>query len=335
MGGIGEERTIMSDWYEWQIVDDATIRVLRQNSAKKMFCMQRFGAHLVTTHDEIWLIGGIGGHGVLRKDEEFAVLDRGTVQLSMHGTRPMLIGTCASTVSEGVLITGGGAVCFSFGTYWNTGSFLGVSNGIAENSWRIRHSSKRKVLKKSMTETQCEPVVSRSKTTWSIASIPATSVTNDDDVRIMVEAAQPKLLQHLDLGPCLTLWSPQYLRSHVGEEREVVVHVASTDQMDFLAKNFAYKTMTFGTFLTSIQEGQRVYLRSVSSQKPAEKSTSLEADFPTIASDFRLPQELRMINSKMHSSPFRISGPVKMWLHYDVSFPVETTNSFTYSIHTR
>lgn len=88
--------------------------------------------------------------------------------------------------------------------------------------------------------------------------------------------------------------------------------------MKFQAKNFSYKTTTFGAFLESIKDGGRMYLRALSSTGPAEKPTDLSQDFPTIASDFRLPPELDHVNANAHSSPLRISGPVTMWLHYDV-----------------
>jgi len=44
----------------------------------------------------------------------------------------------------------------------------------------------------------------------------------------------------------------------------------------------------------------------------------MKKDFPSISDDFQLPPQLAFIRENEHSSPLRISGPVNMWLHYDV-----------------
>lgn len=89
--------------------------------------------------------------------------------------------------------------------------------------------------------------------------------------------------------------------------------------MDFTTKNFFYITKTFEQFLDEIERGERLYLRALSSEKPSELPAELSTDFPNIAKDFRLPPEIAVIMHTAHSSPLRISGPVNMWLHYDVS----------------
>ena len=87
--------------------------------------------------------------------------------------------------------------------------------------------------------------------------------------------------------------------------------------MSFVEKNFEYVTMPFGDFLHRVDRQERLYMRSVSSL-PTSKSTSLATDFSSIADDYKFPPSLSYVRSHMHSSPLRISGPVRMWLHYDV-----------------
>jgi tRNA wybutosine-synthesizing protein 4 len=89
--------------------------------------------------------------------------------------------------------------------------------------------------------------------------------------------------------------------------------------MDFQSKNFSYVSKTFGEFIEQADTGEKLYLRSLSSEKPSELPADIERDFPSIAADFKLPPELTTIIENAHSSPLRISGPVIMWLHYDVS----------------
>jgi tRNA wybutosine-synthesizing protein 4 len=89
--------------------------------------------------------------------------------------------------------------------------------------------------------------------------------------------------------------------------------------MDFRVKNFSYVTKTFGEFIDQADSGEKLYLRSLSSDKPSELPADISKDFPSIAADLQLPPELRLVVENAHSSPLRISGPVIMWLHYDVS----------------
>jgi len=90
--------------------------------------------------------------------------------------------------------------------------------------------------------------------------------------------------------------------------------------MDFLSKNFEYVTRPFGEFMNAIERDEKLYLRSLAADKPSELPADLKRDFPTISADFQLPPELSLILQNAHSSPLRISGPVSMWLHYDVLF---------------
>lgn len=92
--------------------------------------------------------------------------------------------------------------------------------------------------------------------------------------------------------------------------------------MDFLSKNFRYKTQTFQEFVREVDEGKKLYLRALSADKPSDSPANLDTDFPTISKDFLLPSQLQFVKDKLFSSVLRISGPVNMWLHYDVSFPL-------------
>lgn len=72
-------------------------------------------------------------------------------------------------------------------------------------------------------------------------------------------------------------------------------------------------------------------MRSLSSEKPAELPADISRDFPSIAKDFQLPPELALVGENAHSCPLRISGPVIMWLHYDVSTCAEFIFSAKFS----
>jgi hypothetical protein len=90
--------------------------------------------------------------------------------------------------------------------------------------------------------------------------------------------------------------------------------------MDFTAKNFKYVTTGFGEFARRAGQGDKLYLRALSQEKPSEKPAVLADDFPGLAPDFVLPTPLSLVAENLFSSVLRMSGPVNMWLHYDVSW---------------
>jgi tRNA wybutosine-synthesizing protein 4 len=88
--------------------------------------------------------------------------------------------------------------------------------------------------------------------------------------------------------------------------------------MDFNAKNFGYVTKTFADFANEVRQGSRLYLRALSTEEPSALPASLAIDFPSLSDDFVLPPQLSFVAENTFSSVLRISGPVNMWLHYDV-----------------
>ncbi|KOS19531.1 tRNA wybutosine-synthesizing protein 4 [Escovopsis weberi] len=88
--------------------------------------------------------------------------------------------------------------------------------------------------------------------------------------------------------------------------------------MDFTSKNFSYVTESFGSVMERVRSGARLYLRSLSHEKPSEMPAQIEDDFPSLAADFSLPPELDYVTKGKFSSVLRVSGRVNMWLHYDV-----------------
>lgn len=115
--------------------------------------------------------------------------------------------------------------------------------------------------------------------------------------------------------------------SELTEQQQVVIHEAATRAMDFTAKNFRYVTTEFGDFVRKVKNGEMVYLRALSHEKPSERPAMLADDFPALASDFLLPPQLSLVKENLFSSVLRLSGPVNMWLHYDVRDAVPTEQS--------
>lgn len=88
--------------------------------------------------------------------------------------------------------------------------------------------------------------------------------------------------------------------------------------MDFIAKNFCYVTQSFEDVIRRAEAGHRVYLRSLSRERPIDQPANINLDFPGLASDFHLPDQMKSVQDSLFSSVLRVSGRVNMWLHYDV-----------------
>lgn len=247
--------------------------------------------------------------------------------------KPMLAGHAVEAVDDGtnLLVLGGGAVCFSFGTVWNEGSYLLVLDDDEEdkektkrNTWtehdvkkpQTNGPSKTQNKSKSITAstTKSRPLSQRPKTVRKI-----TRLDSAEHFAQLLAAREPVVLQNLDFGKCRQRWTIEYLTHKVGAEREVTVHESPTASMSFVDKNFNYAKRAFGKFADSVGRGEHVYLRGLSASAPASKPASLADDFPGLAEDFQVPAELKQtVEDRMHSSVLRVSGPVRMWLHYDV-----------------
>uniref|UniRef100_A0A1A8KAM9 tRNA wybutosine-synthesizing protein 5 n=2 Tax=Nothobranchius kuhntae TaxID=321403 RepID=A0A1A8KAM9_NOTKU len=136
---------------------------------------------------------------------------------------------------------------------------------------------------------------------------------------------RPAVLRGVDLGPCVERWTVEYL-GNKGGDRDVKIHVSTEAQMDFLHKNFVYKTLPFNEFVKRasemnhtdffLSEDESYYLRSLGEdirKEPAE----LNKQFPALADDFHIPPFFEQ--EQFFSSVFRISScGLQLWTHYDV-----------------
>lgn len=92
----------------------------------------RFGANVVSHEGQTFILGGIVKDQILKSTEEICTLTSSGClspylsKLSYHQSnspRPLLIGSTVVSTKESIVILGGSAVCFSFGTFWNEACF--------------------------------------------------------------------------------------------------------------------------------------------------------------------------------------------------------------------
>ncbi|XP_078084937.1 tRNA wybutosine-synthesizing protein 5 [Mustelus asterias] len=136
---------------------------------------------------------------------------------------------------------------------------------------------------------------------------------------------RPAVLKGIPLGPCTSKWTVDYL-STTGGSQEVKLHVASVPQMDFINKNFIYRTLPFDVFVKRaaepaqaeyfISQDEKYYLRSLGVD-PRKDIADIRKQFPSLAEDINIPEFFE--KDQFFSSVFRISSPgLQLWTHYDV-----------------
>jgi tRNA wybutosine-synthesizing protein 4 len=335
-GGMRADGVVLQDTWKWKFVYryEQIVAItftpcsLKIDAGAELF-VGRFGASYSLVNGQLLLIGGISSSGCIRNACEILSVDVSNLpdaeakseyslrvsivdpERNANAPRLLLVGhaSLACTNNE-VLIAGGGAVCFSFGTYWNPGLY-------------ILHELRRPAcLDWSLLDGSIEPRPTQKK---SAANGPPetrrlverTQVETEAEFLSIIKHSQPKILENLDFGPCRTLWTKNYLLSKIGTHRPVVIHEAQSKSMNFQRKDFAYVTKPFGIFLEEVYNGAHQYLRSIASSEPSKRAANLDVDFPEIAQDFRLPPVLRLVADTYHSSSLRVTGDVAMWLHVD------------------
>ncbi|KAL6238634.1 tRNA wybutosine-synthesizing protein 4 [Aspergillus navahoensis] len=356
-GGIGADGTILEDFWTWKLYEQADGSTCAElidhtesirDSSLGFDILPRFGATVTSTARGLVVSGGIIPRRVVPVNGEILLLDTATLldcigtgspvtlpilstiglDPGFTGPRPLLVGHVSHAVStDQVLLLSGGAVCFSFGTFWTGGTWmLCPVDERAENDWALicenaEEPAKAKAQipekeKKQKTAKKHKP--KQYKSTTKVTPIPRVRIDSPDEFQQILEDAQPVIIEDADIGPCTELWTKEYLINMVGSERKVIVHAAETETMSFQTKNFKYESKTFRAFMDEVHAGGRQYLRSISEKQPAKLPANLAADFPSLSGDFRLPEALKTAVENAHSSPLRISGPVTLWLHYDV-----------------
>lgn len=330
-GGVGVDGIILEDIWEWKLVANPNLQLQLTERTHDLdpassLTYARLGASLLPFGEHFLLIGGIARDHILASAEEILMLCYGEtlwfgetdIQTS-SAQRLLLVGFGAASTSEReIVIVGGGAVCFSMGSYWNSEYMSIFREHQAQARWKPRTSGQGQMGARFEQSKQVAASETAANVSPAVQLVPKIRIQSSAEFLQVLEASRPVILEGLDIGPCINSWTVDYLKEKIGTDRSVVVHECAEEEMSFLDKNFSYTKMAFGDFMDGVAQGGKMYLRSISSSQPTRLPTKLEEDFPTIADDFHLPDVLSPVLENLHSSPLRISGPVSLWLHYDV-----------------
>lgn len=135
----------------------------------------------------------------------------------------------------------------------------------------------------------------------------------------------PALLRGVDIGPCTHLWTVSYL-CEKGTSEPVKIHVSTENDMDFINKNYAYRTLPFDELVTRcaedihqdffFDEKEKYYLRALGTDNRKDPA-NLSTEFPQLAKDVKFPEFFS--EEQFFSSVLRIGSPhLRLWTHYDI-----------------
>ena len=357
LGGMTSSEVVANEAFAWSI-DENILSLSKLDVGSFYRAGQRpfrFGAVFTQHLNFLLLLGGIAEQGLPRASPE-GTGDVLTFELSSlrdhHGKplfryipygsptmvnsdirQPLLIGHSAIVQDDIVHIIGGGAICFSFGSFMNSTSWhilrkngmrFDVSIGLLKelNKTAVHNSvamegrddaEEDRVAEQEDNEDSTPEKLTR---TTEFIAVNRISTKARDTLSRRVAKRKPCVFEKVDLGDCTWKWTPEYLKQALGSERLFDVHHANGGTMLFESKNFEIRKETFSQFMDTIVIGEKKYLRAVSLQDK-HKPANFYHDFEALSADFRLPKHLAISEEQQHSSVFRVSGAINMWLHYD------------------
>jgi tRNA wybutosine-synthesizing protein 4 len=202
--------------------------------------LTRFGATWIRFGSHIMLLGGVArdhllGHQdeallCLSLDDDFCVSHRLQFDPNVWEgdsiPRPLYVGHSALPMPDGsVVIVGGGATCFSMGTFWNKGVYTLRVQTLEDLPPAPRWVHEKTV---DIVPTQRSPPAARKRQEAGkpprITPIPRVKLEAADDFLKIVREGKPVVLEGLDLGSCVSAWTLDNLVDKVGADREVSIY---------------------------------------------------------------------------------------------------------------
>lgn len=142
------------------------------------------------------------------------------------GQLPFMVGSAAVPYNAQLVLVGGGATCFSMGTFWDAGVYtIDFSNAVSEvvpnrrvhnEPVTVRYQDSPKLIQTSSDSGQPGP-----RSSASITAIPRIKLQSRSDFDKLVQNREPVIIESLDLGGCVEKWNAEYLVQSVGESKKV------------------------------------------------------------------------------------------------------------------
>lgn len=198
----------------------------------------RFGATCLQHAGGFIVLGGVARDHLLGQEDEALLCSLSadgltTTRLLLGQSeestpRPLFAGHSAVAMADGSFaISGGGATCFSMGTFWNKGVYTlripaqdGGPQSTSPPGSRWMHEKTVDIIPGDQAPLRAaKPQEGGSSA--SIIPIVRLRVETEDDFLRVVREGRPVVIEGLDLGSCVSAWTPEYLVEKVGADRKV------------------------------------------------------------------------------------------------------------------
>ena len=192
-----------------------------------------FGAEAIDLGTCTAICGGTGGHEVQQGQSIiFITISQGqcnVVGLAYPHSRPQewpfMIGSAVIQKGSNLTVLGGGATCFSMGTYWETSSYEIDVSGLVGT----KHQPQCRLLcqylesPRIVAKTRDDDTTIESQGKASITKVPRITLGSREQFEECLRDGKPVVFGDLNIGPCRESWTPQYMVDQVGSEKEVSV----------------------------------------------------------------------------------------------------------------
>jgi tRNA wybutosine-synthesizing protein 4 len=141
------------------------------------------------------------------------------------GQLPFMVGSATVSSGSQLVIVGGGATCFSMGTFWDTGVYrVDLADVVSKMiSGRSIHNEPVVVSYQNspkLTQPTADGGQPKPQPNACITTIPKIKLQSKSDFEKLVQGRKPVIIEGLDLGGCVEKWSPEYMAQSVGETKE-------------------------------------------------------------------------------------------------------------------
>ncbi|TQV91327.1 leucine carboxyl methyltransferase 2 [Cordyceps javanica] len=255
-GGIDRSGLVVEEKYEWTLhTDYEQASIYIHWSEKQLTCKQPtitftimcgefspelsiFGAQTVDINGNTFICGGMGGDPssdgqamyCLSSSESKANIAKINRCSDDAATSPFMIGSSVLYHDGRIIIAGGGATCFSMGTFWETNVYQALVPAVLK-SGRDRASDGLKPDKvhfiyshrvvSSTSAQKSDSRVSRPDGETKISTIARLSLSSASEFESILQRGQPVVIENLHLGDCLKNWNADYMTDRVGGDKKV------------------------------------------------------------------------------------------------------------------
>ena len=242
LGGMENDGTILDEVWEWSLtIEEELPRIaIRRPEIEGVIpgrsVFQRIGACLSQFQTGYVLVGGVASN-ILPQHQEIVYLARkpsdDLTKVSwelqfgicpLGADRPLLVGHSTIALQESFVILGGGAVCFSFGTYWNSNVIILSSTGnrIITPLKNLDHNTQSAEpvtsLKRPLSCAQSSETHPRHENRYPIGTL---VLASSQEFKEVIDRRGPAVIKALYLGKCMPNWTLQTLRTKIGHGRNV------------------------------------------------------------------------------------------------------------------